>query len=50
MSGGCEQTCTNTDGSFQCSCNDGFMLAPNNLDCIVSGKVITKRFRLVDCN
>ncbi len=24
--GGCSQTCTNTEGSFDCSCDSGFML------------------------
>ena len=24
--GGCEQTCTNTIGSFTCSCTDGYKL------------------------
>ena len=24
--GGCEQRCTNQNGSFKCSCNDGYVL------------------------
>ena len=31
--GGCNQTCTNTNGSYECSCNIGFNLADNNHDC-----------------
>ena len=31
--GGCSQTCTNTDGSFQCSCNAGYTLAADNSSC-----------------
>ena len=31
--GGCEQVCTNSVGSFQCSCNYGFFLEPNNFNC-----------------
>ena len=31
--GGCNQTCTNTNGSYECSCNVGFNLADNNHDC-----------------
>ena len=31
--GGCNQNCTNSEGSFECSCGDGFTLAVNNLDC-----------------
>ena len=31
--GGCNQTCTNTYGSFECSCGIGYTLAVDNLDC-----------------
>ena len=31
--GGCSDTCDNTDGSFVCSCDEGYMLAADNLDC-----------------
>ena len=31
--GGCEQMCTNSNGSTQCSCEDGYVLAANNNDC-----------------
>ena len=31
--GGCNQTCTNIYGSFECSCGTGYHLAANNLDC-----------------
>ena len=31
--GGCNQTCTNTAGSFKCSCGIGYTLAYDNLDC-----------------
>ena len=24
--GGCDHTCTNQEGSYECSCQDGFML------------------------
>ena len=33
---GCNQTCTNTNGSFECSCNDGYKLDANGRTC--SGK------------
>ena len=35
--GGCSQTCTNTIGSFVCSCQNGFDLNSDNLTC--QGKV-----------
>ncbi|XP_019645245.1 PREDICTED: fibropellin-3-like [Branchiostoma belcheri] len=31
--GPCEQLCTNTDGSFTCSCNDGYVLNQDGLHC-----------------
>ena len=31
--GGCEMMCTNTVGSFQCSCNAGFALSADNFSC-----------------
>ena len=33
-SGGCEQICTNTDGSFECSCNPGYSLSSDRTNCI----------------
>ena len=41
--GGCNQTCTNTIGSFECSCGTGYNLAPNNLDCNGKGKKERKK-------
>jgi len=31
--GGCEQICTNTDGSFQCDCRSGFTLNNDGMTC-----------------
>ena len=31
--GGCEQKCHNSEGSFSCSCNDGYAIAANGFDC-----------------
>ena len=30
----CDQICTNINGSFICSCKDGYTLAINKFDCI----------------
>ena len=32
---GCDHVCTNTEGSFQCSCNDGYTLSTNGRSCLV---------------
>ena len=31
--GGCNQTCSNTYGSFECSCGTGYSLAMDGEDC-----------------
>ena len=31
--GPCNHTCTNTDGSFTCSCNNGYELDDNGRSC-----------------
>ncbi len=31
--GGCGQMCTNAEGSFQCSCREGYFLTADNLSC-----------------
>ena len=31
--GGCDQTCKNTDGSYECQCNDGYYLDDDNHGC-----------------
>ena len=33
INGGCSQWCTNTNGSFVCSCETGYSLDTNNLTC-----------------
>ena len=30
----CDQLCTNTDGSFECSCNSGFTLSGDGRTCV----------------
>ncbi|CAH3124980.1 unnamed protein product, partial [Porites lobata] len=31
--GGCQHTCTNTYGSYKCSCYSGYQLKPDGLTC-----------------
>lgn len=31
--GGCNQTCTNTPGSYNCSCNTGYLLLEDQVSC-----------------
>ena len=31
--GGCQQTCNNRDGAFYCSCDRGYTVNINHLDC-----------------
>ena len=33
FNGGCQQTCSNADGSYSCSCETGFVLAPDGKVC-----------------
>ena len=33
VNGGCEHTCSNSDGSYQCSCHSGYELVANLLNC-----------------
>ena len=37
--GGCDHTCDNDEGSFECHCNDGFMLEEDGFTCKIQ-KVI----------
>ena len=33
LNGNCSQTCTNTNGSYYCSCSPGYILGGNNMTC-----------------
>ena len=33
LNGNCSQTCTNTIGSYYCSCSTGYILGGNNMTC-----------------
>ena len=41
--GGCEETCINNQGSFECSCGLGRILAADGSTCL--GKVLLKLFK-----
>ena len=32
--GGCDHICTNTDGSYYCTCQDGYDLMMDNSSCV----------------
>ncbi|XP_063698079.1 uncharacterized protein LOC134829016 [Culicoides brevitarsis] len=34
--GGCQDICTNTDGSYYCSCQTGYIFGPDNKTCVVN--------------
>ena len=34
LNGGCQQTCTNTDGSFFCNCTEGYELEMDGTTCL----------------
>ena len=36
LSSGCEQRCVNTQGSFYCECNDGFILSNDGRTCTIN--------------
>jgi len=50
--GGCEQMCTNTIGSFNCSCGTGYLLDGNGLnctgECLCLGTWMTWSERMID--
>ena len=46
--GGCEHSCTNTIGSFTCSCATGYQLDENGLNCNGESTFIMAIQRLID--
>ena len=41
---GCQHTCTNTYGSYKCSCYSGYQLKPDGLTC--QGKIMIVSYKL----
>lgn len=33
MNGGCDTQCTNAEGSYECSCSEGYALMPDGRSC-----------------
>lgn len=33
MNGGCDTHCTNSEGSYECTCSDGYALMPDMRSC-----------------
>ena len=46
LNGGCQHQCKNTNGSYLCQCNDGFLLNGNGRTC--SGKYGKESFALAN--
>ena len=45
--GGCEQICTNSVGSFECSCDAGFTLDSDNRNCTGNTPSLSKLHALI---
>ncbi len=50
--GGCEDSCRNTDGSYQCNCRGGFRLGTNMHECEGQSNTMTNTFSDIqlDCS
>ena len=46
--GGCNQTCTNMFGSFECSCGIEYILIADNLGCESKSNIITSSLMIVE--
>ena len=45
--GGCDHTCNNDEGSFECHCKDGFLLQQNGISCSLSNFSHVHRLLLI---
>lgn len=48
MNGGCENFCTNSEGSYECSCKQGFALMPDHRTCTGKGDFWNSSAEMVD--
>lgn len=39
MNGGCDTQCTNSEGSYECSCSEGYALMPDGRSCAGMAKI-----------
>ena len=40
--GGCDHGCNNTDGSFHCTCNDGYTISSDGTTCVDANECATR--------
>jgi hypothetical protein len=45
--GGCSHNCTNTNGSYSCTCNSGYTLASDQTTCTDGKYIITRKYSVV---
>ena len=50
LNGGCEHQCTNTVGSYECSCNAGFIRDSNGRNCTGKYKSLLNTLHLNSCH
>lgn len=43
----CSHYCNNTQGSFECSCSDGYVLEPDGRSCKITGIQITSKCKYI---
>lgn len=43
MNGGCDTQCTNSEGSYECSCSEGYALMPDGRSCAGTAQIFLKK-------
>lgn len=49
MNGGCDTQCTNSEGSYECSCSEGYALMPDGRSCAGTAQIKIKCARCGCC-